>query len=310
MVISILWRGAKEAAPHASMIAYQIIAAAYIVLSQVILVQGISSPILLFYQFILATVFMIILAFIFERITFVQNMMMACLYFINGTVEAAVLNMIPIFTYLLSIISRQDKAMLSTLWGKGKLLGTLLSVSGSLTLMLWNGPSVIKLSTSIQAASLGRWALGLAMVTTGVLGASGPMTKLYAAETSLTAIMFAFATLQQGVIAAILKHNSCQWKLKWNLELVNIFVGGTLNTGVGNLLLTYSSSVKGPVFVGSFYPLSLVLTTILETAFLRSTLDLGRIVGAVMILVGLYIFLWSKAKEETHPWLDGYESIE
>ncbi|KAK9159721.1 hypothetical protein Syun_006062 [Stephania yunnanensis] len=135
MVISTLWRGAKEAAPHASMIAYQIIASAYIVLSQVILVQGISSPILLFYQFILATISMTILAFIFERnnrppltkhilcyiflmallgITFVQNMMMACLYFINGTVEAAVLNMIPIFTYILSVISRQEKAMLST----------------------------------------------------------------------------------------------------------------------------------------------------------------------------------------------------
>ncbi|KAK9159724.1 hypothetical protein Syun_006065 [Stephania yunnanensis] len=223
----------------------------------------------------------------------------------------------PIFTYLLSVISRQEKAMLNTLWGKGKLFGTLLSVSGALTIVLWNGPSVIKLSTSIQATSLGYWILGLVMVVAGVFALSlwilllGPMTRLYSAEFSLTTIMFAFAVLQQALIAAILSHNSSQWKLKWNLELVNIFVGGTLNSGVSNLFMIYCSTVKGPVFVGSFPPLGLVFTTILETVFLRSNLDLGRIVGAVMILAGLYIFLWSKSKEEeTHQLIDAYYSID
>ncbi|KAK9138602.1 hypothetical protein Sjap_009196 [Stephania japonica] len=337
VISSTLWSRAKLAAPHAGMITVQIITAVYIVLTQVIVVQGISSPVFLFYVFIIATIFMGSLAFIFERklrppitkyilcciflmallgITFMQNTMVACLDFINGTVEAAVLNMVPIFTYVLSVISRQEKAMLNTLWGKGKLFGTLLSVSGALTLVLWNGPSVIKLSTSIQATSLGHWILGLVMVVAGVFALSlwilllGPMTRLYSAEFSLTTIMFAFAVLQQALVAAILSHNSSQWKLKWNLELVNIFVGGTLNSGVANLFMTYCSSVKGPVFVGSFSPLGLVFTTILETVFLRSTLDLGRIIGAVMILAGLYIFLWSKSKEETFESIDGYDSID
>ncbi|XP_058094120.1 WAT1-related protein At3g18200-like [Magnolia sinica] len=334
MMASSLGRSATKVAPHVSMIFVQVISASYIVMSKVILVQGISSTVFLVYQFILATVCMAVPAFVFERngpplsksvlgwifllaligITLTQNLLAACLYYISSTVEAAVLNMIPAFTYIISISSREEKLEINTLWGKGKLFGTLLSVSGALSIMLWKGPAVHLTTTSslLTTTSLGESVLGLVMLVVGVLGLSTwilllrPVMKRYPAELSMTAIMFFFATLQTAAVAAITSRKASQWRLKWDLELLNIFFGAIFNSGLSNLLITWCASRKGPIFVASFPPLGLVFTTILEIVCLGDTLRISSVVGSIMIVVGLYIYLWSKVKEEaTYLMIDG-----
>ena len=72
--------------------------------------------------------------------------------------------MIPVFTYILTIVSRQEKFGINTNWGRGKLIGTLISVSGALTLMLWQSSAISLLTTSLTD-----WVLGLVMVVVGVL---------------------------------------------------------------------------------------------------------------------------------------------
>ncbi|KAJ8615824.1 hypothetical protein MRB53_035196 [Persea americana] len=328
---SSLGNKAQKIAPHACLVLGQIITASYIVLSKVILVQGISSSVFLVYQFILATVFIAILSFIFERrkrppltkqilcwifllaligVTLAQGMLAGALYFTSSTIESSVLNMIPAITYILSLISRQEKLEIHTSWGKGKIFGTLMSVSGALTLMLWHGSGAQVMSTS-----MGNWLVGLVMVVVGVVAFSTwilmlePVTKRYPAELSMTAIMFFFATLQTSVIAAILSHKASKWKLKWDLELLNIFIGGALNSGLANFFVAICARLKGPVFVSSFSPLGLLFATILESIFLGHQLSAGSIVGSIMIVVGLYIYLWSKSKEEAHHSINDRDSI-
>ncbi|KAL5990981.1 hypothetical protein ACLOJK_011887 [Asimina triloba] len=207
---------AAKMAPHGSMIFVQLSSAAYAVLTRVILTQGISSTVFLFYQFAIATIFMAALAFIFERITLSQNLLSACLYYISSSLEAAVINLNPVFTFILSIMFRQEELAIHTPWGKGKVFGTILSVSGALTLMLWKNSA--SSASSLTSSSLLEWVLGLVMVLLGVLALStwilllGPMTR--------------------------------------------------------------------------------------------------SIVGAIMVVVGLYIYLWSKAKEEAaYIWIEGDEEI-
>ncbi|XP_058094118.1 WAT1-related protein At3g18200-like [Magnolia sinica] len=319
---SALVGSAERLAPHASMIFVQLSSATYVVVSRVILTQGISSTVFLVYQFALATIFMAALAFIFERknrppltksilcwifllaligLTLSQNLLSACLYYISSTLEAAVVNLNPVFTFILSIISMQENLGINTWWGKGKIFGTLLSVSGASTLMFWKDSTESLLGT----ASLTEWVFGLVMVVLGVLALSTwilllrPMTKRYPAEFSLTAIMFFFGTLQTAVIAVFTSHEATEWKLHWDLELVNIFFGALFYCGLSNLFTTWCAGVKGPIFVASFAPFGLVLTTILEIIFLGDTLYLGSIVGSIMVVLGLYVFLWSKSKEDS-----------
>nr|DAD44061.1 TPA_asm: hypothetical protein HUJ06_002291 [Nelumbo nucifera] len=246
MVGSSIMSGAIKIAPHATMIVVQAITAGYFVLTNTILVTGISSTVLLVYQYILATIFAGALSFIFERrnrppltlpiffwifflafvgITLAQNLLAACLYFISSTIETAVLNMVPIFTYILSVISREEMLELNTLWGKGKLFGCLLCVSGALTLMSWRGSAII------LKTSLGEWILGLVMAVIGILAFSTwilmlrPMMRKYPAEFSLSAIMFFCTTLQTGALAAIVSHKASEWRLKWGLELILVLFG-------------------------------------------------------------------------------------
>ncbi|XP_058094098.1 WAT1-related protein At3g18200-like isoform X2 [Magnolia sinica] len=238
---------ATKIATYGSMVFVQIITSTYVVMSKVILIQGTSSTVFLVYQFMLATIVMGALALILERknrpplkipilcwifllalvgITLTQNLLSACLYYISSTIEAAVLNMIPVFTYIISIISREEKLEINTLWGKGKVFGTLVSVTGALTLILWHGSAVVLLTSN-----LGEWVLGLAMVVAGVLAFSTwiillrPISMRYPAELSMTALMFFFATLQTMVVAAITSHKASKWSLKWDLELLNIVFG-------------------------------------------------------------------------------------
>ncbi|KAL5990972.1 hypothetical protein ACLOJK_011878 [Asimina triloba] len=153
-------------------------------------------------------------------------MLAGALYFTTSTIESSILNMIPAITYILSLITSQEKLEIHTLWGKGKILGTLLSVSGALTLMLWRGSAEQLMYTNLK-----NWLIGLAMVIVGVFSFSAwilmlePVTKQYPAELSMTAIMFFFATLQTCVLAGLLSHKASQWQLKWDLELLNIFIG-------------------------------------------------------------------------------------
>ncbi|KAK1267033.1 WAT1-related protein [Acorus gramineus] len=276
------------------------------VLSKVILVQGISSTVFLLYQFTLATLFMSSLAFFFERVTLAQSMLSGALYFTTSTVEAAVLNTIPAITYVLSLLSRQEDLNFHTPWGKLKVLGTAISVFGALTLVLWRhgspvSPDVLRVTPNEYRDST---VVGLVMVVVGVISFSTwilmlePTMKMYPAEISMTAIMFGCATLQTGVMAAFLCRRASLWQLNWDMELLNIFIGGALNSGLANLFVAWCAGLKGPVFTAAFSPLGLIFTTLLETVFLHHHMYCESVIGSILIVTGLYIYLWSKSKEE------------
>ncbi|MFS7961473.1 putative EamA domain-containing protein [Helianthus anomalus] len=55
---------------------------------------------------------------------------------------------------------------------------------------------------------------------------------------------------------------------------------------------------RGPVFVSAFNPLGLVFVAILGSTILAEKLNLGSVLGAVIIVFGLYLVLWGKCKDQ------------
>jgi cadmium resistance protein CadD (predicted permease) len=55
--------------------------------------------------------------------------------------------------------------------------------------------------------------------------------------------------------------------------------------------------VKGPLYSAIYTPLSAVITAVLSVAFMHEELHVGSILGAVAIIVGLYVVLWGKADD-------------
>lgn len=121
------------------------------------------------------------------RVTLAQSMLAGALYFTSSTIESSVLNMIPAITYILSLISRQEKLEIHTSWGKGKIFGTLMSVSGALTLMLWHGSGAEVMSTS-----MGNWLVGLVMVVVGVVAFSTWILMLVSSSHKYLLVSFLF----------------------------------------------------------------------------------------------------------------------
>ncbi|KAF5794829.1 putative EamA domain-containing protein [Helianthus annuus] len=54
---------------------------------------------------------------------------------------------------------------------------------------------------------------------------------------------------------------------------------------------------RGPVFVTAFNPLGMVIIAILGSSILAEKLNMGSVLGAVVIVIGLYLVLWGKSKD-------------
>ena len=53
----------------------------------------------------------------------------------------------------------------------------------------------------------------------------------------------------------------------------------------------------GPVFASAFSPLMMIIVAVMGSFILSETIYLGGVLGAVLIVAGLYSVLWGKHKE-------------
>ncbi|RWR73474.1 WAT1-related-like protein [Cinnamomum micranthum f. kanehirae] len=72
---------------------------------------------------------------------------------------------------------------------------------------------------------------------------------------------------------------------------------GILNFGLATYLIFLVVRKKGPVFSSAFQPLGSIMVAIMDLLILGQSLHLGSALGAVLIVVGLYIVLWAKSKD-------------
>ncbi|KAF3966687.1 hypothetical protein CMV_009235 [Castanea mollissima] len=98
-------------------------------------------------------------------------------------------------------------------------------------------------------------------------------------------------------MAAIFDHKLSSWRLSWNITLLAPIYSGVAIYGITYYLQTLVSQRKGPVFMTAFRPLCTLLTAIMGLLILREALHLGSILGAMLIILGLYMTLWGKESE-------------
>ncbi|KAM1404870.1 hypothetical protein ACFX2I_013317 [Malus domestica] len=106
-----------------------------------------------------------------------------------------------------------------------------------------------------------------------------------------------FGTIQSAIVTLILEHDLQVWNIHSTLEIVSGLFAG-FATGLTFSVQTWCVSIRGPLFVAMFTPLCTVITTIVAAVFLHEELYLGSLVGGVAVVIGLYIVLWGKAKDQ------------
>ncbi|TYI85516.1 hypothetical protein E1A91_D04G001500v1 [Gossypium mustelinum] len=324
------WSGWSQSQMLAAMLAVQLFATGQQLLSKVVLSQGSFIFALMAYRHLVAALCVAPLAFFLERenskkmewstwlwlfinaltgITAAMGLFYCGLRDTTATYSSNFLNIIPIVTFVFSIIFRIEKLGLGSKGGKIKTAGAILCVGGALAASLYKG-KVFHLADghhfhrpAVMEVSKSQWTRGTFMlVGSCVCYASWyilqvKLLKVFPWKYRATLLTCIIASIQSAVIGLCLNRSKAAWRLEWNLQLITIVYSGALSTAATFCLLTWSIAKRGPTYAPMFNPLALVFVAISEALVLGEQIRLGIVLGTVLIIVGLYSFLWGKRKE-------------
>uniref|UniRef100_A0A7N2LZV0 WAT1-related protein n=1 Tax=Quercus lobata TaxID=97700 RepID=A0A7N2LZV0_QUELO len=196
--------------------------------------------------------------------------------------------------------------------GIAKVVGTIASVAGASVITLYKGPTIYApnsshLHQSHFLVSLGdaekNWTLGCIYLIVHCLCWSGwivvqaPLLKKYPARLSVTSYSCLFSTLQFLVIAASFERDLQAWQVHSDGELFSIFYTGVVASALSFAAQTWVIDRAGPVFVSVYLPVQTLLVAVMASVVLGEEFYLGGVIGAVLIVVGLYLVVWGKNEE-------------
>ncbi|CAN1257607.1 WAT1-related protein At2g39510, partial [Linum perenne] len=271
-----LWNKAK---PFAVMIALQFGYAGMSIITKFALNDGLSQHVLVVYRHIVATAVIAPFAFFFDRkdrpkmtpwIFFKiamlgllepaidQNLYYTGMKLTTATFATSMKNVLPAFTFVMACFFRLEKVKWRKMHSQGKVLGTFVTVAGAMVM------------TCVKGSNLELpWKLSLV----GKANADLPEDA------------------QDPIKGSLMIAAGC---LSWAAFMI---LQGVICSGVAYYAQGVVMRSRGPVFVTAFNPLGMVIVTIAGAFFLSEELYLGRVIGAVVIVVGLYLVLWGKMKD-------------
>uniref|UniRef100_A0A1S8ACC5 WAT1-related protein n=1 Tax=Citrus limon TaxID=2708 RepID=A0A1S8ACC5_CITLI len=212
----------------------------------------------------------------------------------SPTLSSAISNLTPAFTFTLAILFRMEKLALRTLSTQAKIIGTMVSISGALVVVLYKGPTIFL----AQCFLLSIWSILLTQII-----------NIYPAELLVAFLYNLFAAVIAVPLCLFAEPDLSLWRLKPDVALVSIVYSAFLGPSFNTIIHTWGLRLKGPVYIAIFKPLSVVIAAITGIIFLGDTLHLGSVIGAVVICVGFYAVLWGKANEEVANDDSGFASL-
>lgn len=249
-----------------------------------------------------------------------QNLYGQSIIMTSATFASATTNLIPALTFIIAVFFRLEKFELKTKAGKAKVTGTLICLGGAMLLTFYKGAEINLWSTDLgllhenNRLHAGHLAashqnsrnhiLGPLLAISSSFSAAlslifqAKMSERYPCHYSSTALICLMGSLQTVIFALCVENNRwSEWKLGWNIRLLAVSYSGTVASGIMITVTMWCVRMRGPLFVSVFSPLMLILVAIAGSLFLDEKLHLGSVLGAFVIIVGLYSVLWGKGKE-------------
>ncbi|XP_010536384.1 PREDICTED: protein WALLS ARE THIN 1 [Tarenaya hassleriana] len=236
----------------------------------------------------------------------------------SPTFASAIQNSVPAITFLMAALLRIEKVRLDRRDGISKVLGTALCVAGASVITLYKGPTIYSptkhlnhgLATA-RANTFGRlgdaapknWTLGCIYLIGHCLSWSGwlvlqaPVLKTYPARLSVTSYTCFFGIIQFLIIAAFAERDLQAWSFHSGWELFTILYAGVVASGIAFAVQIWCIDRGGPVFVAVYQPVQTLVVAIMASIALGEEFYLGGIIGAVLIITGLYFVLYGKSEE-------------
>ncbi|KAG8378280.1 hypothetical protein BUALT_Bualt08G0121100 [Buddleja alternifolia] len=258
------------------------------------------------------SIFLKILALAFLEPVLDQNLYFVGMQYTSATFGSATLNGLPAITFIMAVIFRLEKINLKKIHSLAKVIGTLITVGGAMVMTLYRGPVVDILwyshggshhKTASAASDDQHWVTGTIMLLSCVVAWSAffilqnKTLEEYPAELSLTSLVCLMGFVEGGIVALVMERHKSAWAIGFDSRLLAAAYSGIVCSGIAYYIQGVVSKSRGPVFVTAFSPLSMIITAVLGALVLAEQVHLGSLIGAVVIVFGLYSVVWGKSKE-------------
>ncbi|KAK1551683.1 hypothetical protein Q3G72_002833 [Acer saccharum] len=238
-------------------------------------------------------------------ITANQGFYLLGLYYASPTFASAMQNSVPAITFIMASALRLEQVNFRRRDGLAKVVGTVASVGGATIITLYKGPPLLHLTQVEQdSKKIQNWTwgciflLGHCVSWAAWMVLQAPVLKKYPAKLTLTSFTCFFGLIQFLVIAAFVDPDISRWKIESGEELFTILYAGIVASGIVFSLQTWCIHKGGPVFVAVFQPMQTLLVAFMAYLILGDQLYSGGILGAIFIVLGLYLVLWGKSEEK------------
>ncbi|GMN41668.1 hypothetical protein TIFTF001_010890 [Ficus carica] len=312
------------------------------IVSKAAMADGMSNLLFIFYSNALASLLLLPTSLLFHRterpsLTFsilsgffllgllgclIQVVGYSGIYYSSPTLGTAMLNLVPAFTFILAVTLRMEKLHWRSFTSLAKIIGTIVSLFGAFIVTCYDGPSLLNTSSLSNLSykkllfQQSNWVLGgLFLLIDAVMTAvwiiiQKPILKKYPAELILVFFYCFFVAVLSGVVCLVVERDLSAWSLKSKTRLYSILFSGVFGSAFQVSVNAWCLHRTGPVFVSMFKPLGIVISVAIGVIFSGDTLFLGRLLGAIVIIVGFYSVLWGKGKEAKVDMDDGVGSLE
>ncbi|MED6211126.1 hypothetical protein PIB30_070591 [Stylosanthes scabra] len=250
-----------------------------------------------------------------------QNLYYAGLKFTSPTFACAMSNTLPAMTFVMAVLCRMEKINMKKLKCQAKVIGTIVTVAGATVMALYKGPVVEMVwtkhashhlqhhsktnYTNTKIPSEKDWFIGsifviistIAWASLFVLQAKVIVTyKKH--QLSLTSLICFIGMIQATVVTFLMEHKTSVWSIGWDMNLLAAAYSGVFASSMSYYVQGLVMEKKGPVFATAFSPLMMIIVAVMGSFILSEQIYLGGVVGAILIIIGLYSVLWGKNKEQ------------
>ncbi|XP_022743182.1 WAT1-related protein At2g39510-like isoform X3 [Durio zibethinus] len=271
----------NQAMPYMAMVFMRLGSAGLPIVAKYALNKGMSQHVLVVYRFAIATLVLAPFAIVFDRkvrprmtlSVFLQILLLGLLEpaidqnlyytgmkYTTATVATALCNVLPAFVFLLAWVCRLEKVNMRKMHCQAKILGTIGTVGGAMIMTMVNGPMLPL-----------------------------PWTKVNNQHQYKN---IAITTKEDHLKGASMILVGC---VCWACFVI---LQGIICSGVAYYIAAIVIQAKGPVFFAAFNPLTMVIVAIMSSFIFSEIMYLGRVIGAIVIVVGLYLVLWGKSKDQ------------
>ncbi|KAL3586374.1 hypothetical protein D5086_013241 [Populus alba] len=315
--------------PAMGMVGLQFIYAGVALFTRAALVRGLSPMVFVVYRQGIATLIMAPLAYVSRRrsssgfslglrsfawifaasllgVTANQNAYFEGLYLSSSTAASALTNLMPAITFVMAAISGMEKVNIRSLRSNAKIIGTVISVSGAMSMALLRGPKLLNAGIVAIKSSSGSsgetWLLGsLILFGNSCCWAiwtimQVPISARCPDPLLSTAWMCFFGSIQTTAVTIFIKTDPQAWKPHSNLEYACLLYVGIASASI-IVLQAWCIARRGPLFSAMFSPLSTVIVTTLAAIFQHEMVYTASLLGAIAVIAGLYMVLWGKAED-------------